>query len=274
MDLWGAHPGNLCTGNAFYGCQRQGTGTNYINPIQSARLRTAETFSFKYGRIEVRAQMPKGDWIWPAIWLLPLHEPYGNWPASGEIDLLESRGNADLRDAQGQARGNTYGGTTMHWGPFWPYNKYYLTSNWKNDNFADTFHTYTLEWTSTGIVVWFDGVELMRVEPGAGGFWEYGGMNNELPPQSNPWQYASSMAPFDEEFYIIMNVAVGGTNGYFDDSWTNAGYPKPWSNTSPTAPREFWLAKNNWYPTWNPTANNGEDAAMKVDYVRVWKLSA
>ena len=39
----------------------------------------------------------------------------------------------------------------------------------------------------------------MRVEPGAGGFWEYGGMNNELPPQSNPWQYASSMAPFDEE---------------------------------------------------------------------------
>ena len=40
-------------------------------------------------------------------------------------------GNADLRDAQGQARGNTYGGTTMHWGPFWPYNKYYLTSNWK-----------------------------------------------------------------------------------------------------------------------------------------------
>ena len=61
----GAHPGNLCTGNAFYGCFRQGTGTNYINPIQSARLRTAETFSFKYGRIEVRAQMPKGDWIWP-----------------------------------------------------------------------------------------------------------------------------------------------------------------------------------------------------------------
>jgi beta-glucanase (GH16 family) len=61
----GAHPGNLCTGNAFYGCQRQGTSTNYLNVIQSARLRTAETFAFKYGRIEVRAQVPRGDWIWP-----------------------------------------------------------------------------------------------------------------------------------------------------------------------------------------------------------------
>lgn len=63
--ILGAHPGNLCTGNAFYGCQRQGTATNYVNVIQSARMRTAETFAFKYGRIEVRAQTPRGDWIWP-----------------------------------------------------------------------------------------------------------------------------------------------------------------------------------------------------------------
>ena len=90
-----------------------------------------------------------------------------------------------------------------------------------------------------------------------------------------------------------MNVAVGGTNGFFPDTWTNAAYPKPWSNTSPTAPRQaykhhrhvpymwdmlmfnvsrdFWNARGSWYPTWNPDVNNGEDAAMVVDYVRVYE---
>ena len=69
-----------------------------------------------------------------------------------------------------------------------------------------------------------------------------------------------------------MNVAVGGTNGFFSDSHINEGYPKPWSNTSPTGPKDFWSAKNNWYPTWNPYTNNGEDAAMAINYVRVTKL--
>ena len=69
-----------------------------------------------------------------------------------------------------------------------------------------------------------------------------------------------------------MNVAVGGTNGFFSDSLRNSPYPKPWNNKSPTAPREFWNAKNQWYPTWNPESNNGEDAAMKINYVKVWKM--
>lgn len=56
-------------------------------------MRTAETFSFKYGRVEIKAKLPKGKWIWPALWLLPKHSIYGNWPASGEIDIMESRGN-------------------------------------------------------------------------------------------------------------------------------------------------------------------------------------
>ena len=68
------------------------------------------------------------------------------------------------------------------------------------------------------------------------------------------------------QFYLIMNVAVGGTNGFFPDSWTNAGSPKPWDNLSPTAFRDFWEARDDWLPTWN-----GEDAAMKVDWVRVYE---
>lgn len=70
--MWGSTPADLCTSNSWFGCERSAAGSgNYINPIMSARLRTATSFSFTYGRVEVSAKLPKGDWIWPAIWLLP-----------------------------------------------------------------------------------------------------------------------------------------------------------------------------------------------------------
>ena len=67
-----------------------------------------------------------------------------------------------------------------------------------------------------------------------------------------------------------MNVAVGGTGGYFSDSLTNKPYPKPWSDKSSQASTDFYNKKDEWYPTWNPDVNNGEDAAMQVKSVRVW----
>ncbi|KAF2887303.1 hypothetical protein ILUMI_18870, partial [Ignelater luminosus] len=54
-----------CTSEAYYGCKRRGTLDNIINPIRSAKLFTKDAFSFKYGRVEVRAKMPAGDWLWP-----------------------------------------------------------------------------------------------------------------------------------------------------------------------------------------------------------------
>lgn len=86
-------PGDLCTMPAFFGCERQGDGTNIINPISSARLRSSNSFAFTYGKVEARAKLPVGDWLWPAIWMLPLKQEYGLWPTSGEIDIMESRGN-------------------------------------------------------------------------------------------------------------------------------------------------------------------------------------
>ena len=86
INLWGGDPATGCTDNGFYGCERVGgAGGNIINPIVSARIRTAETFAFKYGRVEVTATLPRGDWMWPAIWLMPTNAAYGTWPASGEI---------------------------------------------------------------------------------------------------------------------------------------------------------------------------------------------
>lgn len=54
-----------CTNDQWFGCERTGTKTHIINPIRSARLRTADSFSFKYGRMEVIAKLPTGDWLWP-----------------------------------------------------------------------------------------------------------------------------------------------------------------------------------------------------------------
>lgn len=70
-------PPNECTNSEFWGCDRQGSQENLINPIRSARIRTLNSFSFKYGTLEVRAKMPAGDWLWPAIWLLPSRNVYG-----------------------------------------------------------------------------------------------------------------------------------------------------------------------------------------------------
>ncbi|XP_014665919.1 PREDICTED: beta-1,3-glucan-binding protein-like [Priapulus caudatus] len=92
VNLWGMNGvGDVCTGHSYSGCERKGNGVHYLNPVTSARLRTLNSFAFRYGRVEVRAKMPAGDWLWPAIWMLPRGWPYGQWPASGEIDIVESR---------------------------------------------------------------------------------------------------------------------------------------------------------------------------------------
>ncbi|XP_041475277.1 beta-1,3-glucan-binding protein-like isoform X3 [Lytechinus variegatus] len=266
LDLWGASPANLCTGNAWWGCDRTGTADNILNPIQSARLRTVDSFSFKYGRLEVEAKLPTGDWLWPAIWLLPTRNAYGNWPASGEIDLVESRGNADMKYGEVSA-GVDQMGSTMHWGPFWPLNGYPKTHATKNlpdgQTFGSGFHKYVLDWTMDSMKFFVDDEEILSVDPGSG-FWEFGEFADQAPGIDNPWGHSTNkFTPFDQEFYLILNVAVGGVN-YFGDTATY-NPPKPWTNDSPTAARDFWNARNDWLPTWD-----GEEAAMQVNYVRVY----
>lgn len=124
----------------------------------SARIRTVNSFSFKYGKMEVKAKMPAGDWIWPAIWLMPAQNQYGGWPASGEIDLVESRGNLDLREpcrtpgCKGDLNvGAERVGSTLHFGPFWPENGFekahFNKFSPQSKGFNQDFHLYSLEWT-------------------------------------------------------------------------------------------------------------------------------
>jgi len=271
QDLWGAQPSDQCTGNAWWGCSRSGNGANYLNPINSARLRTVKSLNVRFARLEINAKLPRGDWLWPAIWMLPKHLPYGKWPASGEIDIMESRGNDDITDpGTGGGLGNKCFGSTLHWGPFWPANGYPKTTKEyclpNGRSFADEWHTYTVDWTSEYIAFELDGEEFMRVSPkDQGGFWEWGEFESDMPGINNPWKTGTDMAPFDTQFHLIMNLAVGGATDYWSDNF-NYAHPKPWRTTSEIAMKEFWDARNQWMPTWK-----GEDAGLKIGQIRIWQ---
>lgn len=255
-----------CTNPAWFGCSRTGSADNLLNPIKSARLRTVDSFNFLYGKVEVRAKVPSGDWLWPAIWMLPRWNDYSGWPASGEIDIMESRGNKNLV-LNGQNIGTQLVGSTLHWGPNGNYNRYEYTHFEKNlaEGFDNAFHNYQVTWTPENIVFSIDDEVIGTVAPPAGGFWELG--NLDQTGVDNPWKRNSKMAPFDSEFYLILNLAVGGT-AYFPDGAVNPG-GKPWLNTSPRAAADFWEGRNAWLPTWN---NQDGSSHLQVDYVKVWAL--
>jgi len=264
INIWGGDVSNPCTSNAFYGCERNAPASgNVINPVQSSRLRSAGKFSFKYGKVEVKAQLPKGDWLWPAIWMLPVDSAYGGWPASGEIDIMESRGN----DASCSVGGNNVFASTLHWGPAYDANGYEQTHEEYTHptSLADDFHIYGLIWTKDRIATYIDTEDniVLDVDTSTQGFWEKGGWTN----RDNPWAHEKELnAPFNQDYYLIMNVAAGGTNSYFPDEQCG----KPWTDNDPHAPNQFWDAHEDWYSTWDYPATN--QAALKVDSIQVWEL--
>lgn len=260
VNLWGGDPATACTDNGFFGCERTGGGGgNIINPVLSARVRTAETFAFKYGRVEVVARMPRGDWMWPAIWLMPTEAAYGQWPASGEIDIAESRGNA-----RGYPAGGCESfGSTLHYGPYWPEDAYlttHATYSAPSGDLSTDFHTYGLLWTAERMTTYIDNTVVLDVNINET-FWSRGGFATSQPGISSPWQDSpNANAPFDQRMYILLNVAVGGTNGYFPDAMGG----KPWSDTSDSAANLFWAAyASQWGPTW------ASGSPMMIDSVTV-----
>jgi beta-glucanase (GH16 family) len=178
-------------------------GKNYT----SARINTRDRFAFRYGRIEARIRLPGGQGIWPAFWMLPQDDVYGGWAASGEIDIMEA---INL----GGAGGNFVHGT-IHYGGPWPNHvnsgDRYLVST---DATAE-FHTYAVEWDADQIRWYVDGVPYAM---------------------QNYWYSTGGgfPAPFDQPFYILLNVAVGG-------NWPGA-----------------------------PDASTVFPVTMEVDYVRVY----
>jgi beta-glucanase (GH16 family) len=181
----------------------------------SARMRTVESFAFKYGRVEVTAQLPKGDWIWPAIWFLPKNNEFGSWPASGEIDLVESRGN----DPSYAAGGSDVFGSTLHWGPDYKHDVYQHThGQYKHtESLGNGMHTYGLIWTEDRLQTYFDTEDniILDVDFTNESLWDLGAFPDYY---KNPWRNESNNAPFNREFYFVLNVAVGGRNWYFPEN--------------------------------------------------------
>ncbi|KAI9459526.1 glycoside hydrolase family 16 protein [Boletus coccyginus] len=272
--LPGGSNSSVFDATAYYkacGAVSNSTSGAVINPVRSARISTRNSASIRYGRVEVRAKLPRGDWLWPAIWMLPVNNTYGPWPVSGEIDIMEARGNSRSYPNQGidYVRGS------LNWGPLSFLNAFYKTFGWwtqRRTDYGEAFHTYVLEWTSSFLRVYVDSrlnfmLELSFNEP----FFTRGDfpsvvINGSTPiVLQNPWVNGTNATPFDQPFYLILDLAVGGTSGWFPD---NVG-DKPWLDGSNTAMRQFAQAQDQWYPTWG---SDGESKSFIIDYVKMWEL--
>jgi beta-glucanase (GH16 family) len=149
----------------------------------SARINTRDRFAFRYGRIEASIRLPAGQGLWPAFWLLSQDSPYGTWAATGEIDIMEA---VNLKGTGG----NKVLGT-IHYGGEFPDNVFTGETYTPSIDITAEFNTYTVEWDAMEIR-WY--------------------VNETLYAVQNSWfsTAAPFPAPFDQPFYILLNVAVGG----------------------------------------------------------------
>ncbi|MBQ9124422.1 MAG: glycoside hydrolase family 16 protein [Acholeplasmatales bacterium] len=183
----------------------------------SARLSTKDKVAIKYGRIEASISLPEVEGMWPAFWMLPESDtPYGEWPTSGEIDIMEARGRVNDMTSAALHYNSSSGGHT-----------YQTKTKIFRDDTISSYHVYALEWTEYKMTWYVDDEEFFSID-------------NDPSKPGQKWYSAadptSYTAPFDHEFHILLNMAVGG---HFDD---------------------FTLPPNDF-----------AEAQMKVDYVRIFK---
>lgn len=145
----------------------------------SARIRTLGKGDWTYGRFEASIKLPTGKGLWPAFWMLPTDKVYGGWPRSGEIDIVELVG-SEPDEVHG----------SIHFGKPWPNNAsttatYYV----KNEAFDDQYHTYAVEWKE-GEIRWL--------------------LDDYVFSTKQPKDLAPDAWPFDQNFHLLFNLAVGG----------------------------------------------------------------
>lgn len=149
----------------------------------SARLVTRDKRNFKYGRVDVRAKLPSGIGLWPAIWMLPVDTVYGAGAQSGEIAIMECAAANTSEIFTTVEYADTSGMTNSIVEPF----SYAETDS---IDFAEDFHTYSVIWTEDCILFQVDDIDVATPIT-----------RSTLLPSS--W-------PFDQEFYLIINLAIGG----------------------------------------------------------------
>ena len=189
-------------------------------PYTSARLHSKNKGDFKYGRFEIRAQLPEGQGAWPAIWMMPTDDVYGGWPNSGEIDIVEA---VNLKADAGEGATESHVHGTLHYGSVdangmhSETGKSYALPNGANP--ADGFHTYALEWNE-GEMRWYVDDYLYATQRSsdvvtnskeqAVGLRHQGWYADYYSSATGEMEASYTGAPFDQQFYLIMNLAVGG----------------------------------------------------------------
>lgn len=145
----------------------------------SARLITQDKKIFQHGRIDIRAILPEGQGIWPALWMLGNNFSEIGWPACGEIDIME---------LVGHEPSTTHG--TIHWGPQGQTYSHYTGGDYhlNSGKFSDEFHVFSLVWENNSIIWYVDDNEFFRITN----------------------QNVNGNYPFNREFFFIFNIAVGG----------------------------------------------------------------
>lgn len=199
--------------------------------------------------------------------MMPKHSVYGQWPRSGEIDVLEATGNLEMYHGDSDVLiGPQMVLSTVMFGPDRIQNGFEETlvyTHKTGGGYHEDFHTWKMEWTNEKIEFYIDNELTNRISPGKNGMFELGKLSGV-----NPWLGREVMAPFDQEFYVIMNLAIGGD--MFPNNVTNKAYPKPFNQEyPPRMAREFWEAKKLWEPTWH---NENSESHFQVDFVKIWAV--
>ncbi len=218
-------------------------------PYTSARMTTQNKVDIQYGRVEMRAKLPKGQGSWPAFWMMPTDSVYGGWPKSGEIDIMEAV-NLGAARADGTEEKSIYG--TIHYGAG-PGSDFSGNSHSPTTSPADSFNTYAIEWQEGEIRWYFNNVlyatqrqsKLRTTGDGTVLGLSHRGWYAELYDIATGQLGTDySPAPFDQDFFMILNVAVGG-------QW-------------PEGVNEGGIDASAF----------AEGQTLEVDYVRVYKCSA
>ena len=150
----------------------------------SARLVTRNIGDWLYCKVEARAKLPSGVGTWPAVWMLPTDWAYGDWPASGEIDIMEHVGYDPDVIVQSVHTAKTHGGSASN-------------HSVKVPGVREDFHTYGVEWLPDRIVFFIDGEQTYVYEK----------------PAHAEGERPSAVWPFDRRMHLLVNLAFGGTWG-------------------------------------------------------------
>ncbi|XP_012241954.1 beta-1,3-glucan-binding protein 1 [Bombus impatiens] len=238
--------GNLtltsCTGVANTDdCKRNAFAAYILPPVISGRLNTKSSFAFQHGRIQIRAKLPRGDWLYPLLTLENINESTPNSPLHSDIIVAHSNGNPFLKTRRGDdisghiLIAGAHATTINQHSP--RDNRLMLPKKTSTKLWSDDYHVYDLEWKSDRITLKVDEEQ-------------YG--DQEVPPSL-----------FNNPAYINIGLAVGG-HLIFPDGCVSSEYAKPWRDVESKALLNFYSAANKWQATWR-----NSDTGLHIDYIKI-----